>query len=157
MGREKEKTTLCDKKLSLTPQWLVSITRLCSSSEPREYFRPSALCLLVSCCAIYALRWAVSRQGGVGCARGVERRRQGAESAPESLCPPIPTRRREDDNSHHSYMYMYFRTPASPPVVRATHYCLENGKPHFGVQRDSTREGLPTSNTNEGTTVGCIN
>ena len=115
MGREKEKTTLCDKKLSLTPQWLVSIARLCSSSEPREYFRPSALCLLVSCCAIYALRWAVSRQGGVGCARGVERRRQGAESAPESLCPPIPTRRREDDNSHHSYMYMYFQDSSVPP------------------------------------------
>ena len=115
MRREKEKTTLCDKKLSLTPQWLVSITRLCNSSEPRGYFRPSALCLLVSCCAIYALRWAVSRQGGVGCARGVERRRQGAESAPESLCPPIPTRWREDDNSHHSYMYMYFRDSSVPP------------------------------------------
>jgi hypothetical protein len=120
--QEKEKTTLCDKKLSLTTQWLVSITRLCSSSEPRGYFRPFALCLLVSCCAICALRWAVSRQGGVlGCARGVKRRRQGAESAPESLCPPIPTRRREDDNSHHSYMYMYFRGSSVPPPWCARH------------------------------------
>ena len=34
-------------------------------------------------------------------------------------------------------------------------YCLENDKPHFGVQRDSIQEGPLTSNTNEGTAMGC--